>query len=260
MSSASNVPFTEFMRRKLSMVSRFIRNRKPLLLVMAFVIFSLLNPIPTHAATSVSLDGKDDVVNVMTVYRTTPDTQGQVLAEVSKEEKAEFSKIPGFQDSSILRAQDGSEIVALSQWKGKDLSSFQSYASEHVLNTSATGNPQTFACQVQHTETRSTSPAFKQGDVIMFSQFEMKPGQSQSDLATIVTQEMPGVLEMTPGLQWAAMCPSTDKSTIALMARWGSRADFESLGQQPGFDKETNYWQTYADNEHGLFDVAQVIR
>ncbi|QYO64519.1 hypothetical protein [Leptolyngbya sp. 7M] len=65
---------------------------------------------------------------------------------------------------------------------------------------------------------------------------------------------------MISGLQWAAMCPSTDKSTIALLARWNSREDFESLGQQPGFDKETNYWQDYAVNEHGLYEVEQIIR
>lgn len=88
----------------------------------------------------------------------------------------------------------------------------------------------------------------------------MKSGQKQSDLAMIVSQEMPGVLQMIFGLQWAAMCPSTDKSTIALLARWSSRGDFESLGQQPGFDKETNYWEAYANNEHSLYDVAQIIR
>ncbi len=55
------------------------------------------------------------------------------------------------------------------------------------------------------------------------------------------------------------MCPSTDKSTVALLARWNSQGDFESLGKEPGFDKETNYWQSYANNEHGLYDVVKII-
>jgi len=87
----------------------------------------------------------------------------------------------------------------------------------------------------------------------------MKPGKEQSELATVVSQEMPGVLQMVPGLQWAAMCPSTNNSMIALLARWNGREDFESLGQQPGFHKKTNYWQDYANNKHGLYDVAKVI-
>lgn len=240
---------------------KFLIHRLTAIAVIVLSVFVLFGiPATAQAATAVSLDGTPEVVNMVTVYPTTPNTQSKVLAEIVKEEQATFSKTPGFQDSSILKAQDGSQVIALSQWKGKDSSSFQSYASEHVLNVATDQKPQTFACQVQHTETRSTLPSFQNGDVMMFSQFKMKPGKSQSELAMVVSQEMPAVLQMIPGLQWAAMCPSTDKSTIALLARWNSREDFESLGKQPGFDKETNYWQDYADNEHGLYDVAQVIR
>ena len=67
---------------------------------------------------------------------------------------------------------------------------------------------------------------------------------------------MPGVLQMYAELQWAAMCPSTDGSTIVLIARWSSREGFETIAQQSGFDLETGYWQMYANNEHGLYDVA----
>jgi heme-degrading monooxygenase HmoA len=223
-------------------------------------VFVLIgSPAAAQASTTVALDSISDLVNVVTIYPTTLNTQSQILSEVAKKEQATFSKTPGFQDSSILKAQDGSQVIALSQWKGKDLSIFQSYASEHVLNVATDQKPRTFACQVQHTETRSMSPSFQDGDVVMFSQFKLKPGKSQSELAMVVSQEMPAVLQMIPGLQWAAMCPSTDKSTIALLARWNSSEDFESLGKQPGFDQETNYWQDYADNEHGLYNVAQVI-
>jgi heme-degrading monooxygenase HmoA len=211
-------------------------------------------------STSISLAENIDLVNVVTVYPTIPSTQAKVLSEVMKGEQSTFSNTPGFQDSAILKAQDGTQVIALSQWKGKDLSSFQSYAKEHTLTVPNSPFPQTFACQVQHTETKTTSPQFQAKDIIMFSQFKMKQGKDQSELAGIISQEMPGVLEMVPGLQWAAMCPSTDQSTIALLARWNSADDFQSLGQKPGFDKETNYWQAYANNEHGLYEVAQTIR
>ncbi|MBE9064601.1 hypothetical protein [cf. Phormidesmis sp. LEGE 11477] len=220
----------------------------------------VLMPGIAQADTAVPLEDTTGVVNVVTIYPTTPTTQSQVFSEVAKAEETRFENIPGFQDSAILEAQDGSQVVALSQWQGKDLSSFQSYAEEHILETSTAQTPQTFACQVQHTETKNTSPKFQQGDAIMFSQFKMKPGKAQSELASTVSQMMPGVLDMMPGLQWAAMCPSTNESTIALLARWDSREDFESLGKNVGFDQETNYWQAYADNEHGLYDVVKIIR
>jgi heme-degrading monooxygenase HmoA len=237
------------------MLSLFMRKFHKIAAIALLILVVIGMPNTAQAETGISLDTTNEVINVITVYPTTSN-QAKVLSEVSQAGPT-FSKTPGFQDSAILKAQDGTQVIALSQWQGK-LSSFQSYAKEHLLNVS-TQTPQTFACQVQHTETRTTSPSFNQGDVIMLSQFKMKPGQDQSELATIVTQEMPSVLQMIPGLQWAAMCPSTDQSTIALLARWNNREDFESLGQQPGFDKETNYWQTYADNEHGLYDVVKII-
>lgn len=243
------------------MLKPFFHQFTAIAAIVLFVFGGLIGmPSQAQAATAVSLGGTNEIVNVVTIYPTTPKTQAKVLSEVTQAEPATFSNIPGFQDSAILKAQDGTQVIALSQWKGKDLSSFQAYADEHVLNSSADQSPQTFACQVQHTETRTTSPSFEKGNVIQFSQFKMKPGKEQSELTTIISQMMPGVMQMIPGLQWAAMCPSTDKSTIALLARWDSRKDFESLGQNPGFDRETNYWQDYAVNEHGLYEVAQIIR
>ncbi|MGD1862601.1 MAG: hypothetical protein ACFB0E_21845 [Leptolyngbyaceae cyanobacterium] len=231
--------------------------------VVILAALSILVAVPQTAqaeVSEVSLKPMPDVVNVVTVYPTTAKTQPKILSTVSKAEVSTFSDVPGFKDSAILKAQDGNQVVALSQWYGKDLTSFESYAKEHILSIPAGRSAQSFVCQVQHTEARADSLAFQPGDVVMFSQFKMKPDKAQSELATVISQMMPGVLDMISGLQWAAMCPSTDDSTIALLARWNSRSDFESLGQEAGFDPETNYWQDYAVNEHGLYDVAQVIR
>lgn len=228
--------------------------------IVLSVLGVLISTPEVAQAAGVSLGNAPDIVNVVTVYPTTAATQSKVLSEVSKAEASIFADVPGFQDSAILKAQDSDQVIALSQWKGKDLTSFASYAEEHVLNIPAGQSAQSFACSVQQTETRAHSPTFEQGDVLQFSQFKMKPGSDQSELAGIVSQMMPGVLQMASGLQWVAMCPSTDESTIALLARWNSREDFESLAQQPGFDSDTGYWQTYANNEHGLYDVVEVIR
>ncbi|ESA37904.1 hypothetical protein N836_34490 [Leptolyngbya sp. Heron Island J] len=228
--------------------------------VVTLVVVSVLVGLSQTAQAAVSLDKTPDLVNVVTVYPTTSETQSEILSEVSEAEAFTFASVPGFKDSAILKAQDDSQVIALSQWNGKDLTSFESYAKEHVLSIPAGQSAQSFACQVQHTETRAASPKFQQGDVVMFSQFKMKPNKAQSELAMVISQMMPGVLDMISGLQWAAMCSSTDESTIALLARWNSRDDFKSLGQKAGFDPETNYWQDYANNEHGLYDVVEIIR
>lgn len=161
-------------------------------------------------------------------------------------------------NSSILKGQDGTEVVALTQWQ--DLSSFEAYSQEHLNDVLETPKPQTFVFEVQKAETRGATPTFSESGTIMFSQFKMKQPEKQSELAGIIEQMMPSAFATVPGLQWAAMSPSTNKSTIAMIAQWNSREDFESLGKNAGFDQQTNYWQTYADNEHDLFDVVKIIR
>jgi heme-degrading monooxygenase HmoA len=221
-------------------MSKFLAHQLAAIATIVLSVSVLLGIPATAQAATVSLSDTSNVVNVVTVYSTIPETQSKLISEIAKGEKTLSSRLPNFQNFSVLKAQDGSPVIALSQWKNQDLSSVQSNESAYTVDVDTEQEPQTFACQVQHTEARGSSLSFQKGDVIMFSQFKMKPGKDQSELAMVVSQEMPAVLQMIPGLQWAAMCPSTDQSTIALLARWNSREDFESLGQQPGFDQETN--------------------
>lgn len=228
------------------------------LMTAVFMTLSFLSLMPgtALAKTSIPLDISNHVVSVATVYTTTPKTQANVLSDVLKAEKSTLVQAPGFLNSAILEGQDGTKVVALTQWQ--DLSSFQADAAEHA-GTAASVKPRSFVFEVKKTETRNTTPIIPEHGAVMFSEFKMKDPDKQSELAEIVQQMMPGAMQMNPGLQWAAMAPSTDKSTIALIAQWNSRKDFESLGTNPGFDKETAYWQTYADNEHDIFNVVEIV-
>lgn len=228
--------------------------------VAVALTFSFLNVFAgsAQAADVIALDNANQVVNTATVYTTNPKTQEQVLSEVLAAEQATLPKAPGFINSSILKGQDGTKVVTLNQWK--DLPSFQRYTADQTSDGVAPQNFHTFIFEVDKTETRSASPTIVEHGAIMFSEFKMRDPDKQSELEEIVAQMMPGVMKMIPGLQWAVMAPSTDQTTISLIAQWNSREDFESLGKKPGFDQETNYWQAYADNEHDIFDVVKIIQ
>ena len=225
--------------------------------IVGLIGLLILNPT-TAQAESVALDTANDLVKVATVYQTKPENQNKVLSEVLEFEESTLPQTPGLVNSSILKGQDGTEVVVITQWQ--DLSSFETYEREHINDAPDTEPPQTFMFEVRKSETRGSQPAIAESDNIMFSQFKMKDPKKQGELAGIIEQMMPTAFNTVPGLQWTAMSPSTDKSTIAMIARWNSREDFESLSKNSGFDKETNYWQTYADNEHDLFDVVKIIR
>lgn len=242
-------------------ISTGLVSRKLNLLIVAVLLtLGLLGLMPSiaRADTSVALDTSNNLVKVATVYKTKPNTQTDILAKVLKFEESTLPATHGFVNSSILKGQDGTEVVALTQWQ--DLPSFEAYSKKHIKDAPKTDKPQTFVFEVQKVETRGSEPFIAESGNIMFSQFKMKQPDKQSELAGIIEQVMPTAFATVPGLQWAAMSPSTDKSTIAMIAQWNSREDFESLSKNAGFDKETNYWQTYADNEHDLFDVVKIVR
>ena len=225
--------------------------------IIGFIGLLILNPNAAKAE-SVALDTANDLVKVATVYQTKPENQNKVLSEVLEFEESTLPQTLGLVNSSILKGQDGTEVVVITQWQ--DLPSFETYEREHIGDAPNTEPPQTFVFEVRKSETRGSQPAIAESGNIMFSQFKMKDSEKQAELAGIIEQMMPTAFNTVPGLQWTAMSPSTDKSTIAMIARWNSREDFESLSKNSGFDKETNYWQTYADNEHDLFDVVKIIR
>lgn len=127
------------------LVRKFTKIATIVLLVLGVAITI---PSKAQADTVIPLDSNSKDINVVTVYSTTAKTQSQVLSELAKAEQKAFSSIPGFQDSAILKAQDGTQVIALSQWKGKDLSGFQAYADDYVLDISGAKTPQSFACQV----------------------------------------------------------------------------------------------------------------
>ncbi len=242
-----------------SMFRPIIRKFHVLIAIVGLTIgLLILMPKAAQADTSVALDTANDLVKVATVYKTQPNTQTEVLSKVLEFEESTLPQTPGFVNSSILKGQEGTEVVALTQWQ--DFASFESYSKKHSKDALDTDKPQTFIFEVQKAETRGLKPAIAESGAIMFSQFKMKDPEKQSELAGIIEQVMPTAFATVPGLQWAAMSPSTDKSTIAMIAQWNSRKDFESLGQNAGFDEETNYWDTYADNEHDIFDVVKIIR
>lgn len=225
--------------------------------VLALSILSLV-PSAAQAEPSVFFDTSNAAVNVATVYETESTTQADVLSDVLKSYESTLPQAPGFLSSSVLEGQDGTNVVVLTQWQ--NLSSFQDYETKQAQDADRDTAPHTYVFEVKQIETRKAVPTIHEHESVMFSEFRMKPGQDQSELANIVSQEMPGVMQMIPGLQWVALCPSADKTTIAMLALWNSREEFESLGKNPGFDEQTNYWQSYADNDHDLFDVVEIIR
>lgn len=105
------------------------------------------------------LNSLNATVNVATIYETNSANQANVLADVLKSSESTLPQASGFIDASILKSQDGTKAIALTQWQ--DLSSFQAYeaklakedTAKHLAEVAA---PRTFVYEVKKAETRDT--------------------------------------------------------------------------------------------------------
>ncbi|MGK7953490.1 MAG: antibiotic biosynthesis monooxygenase [Xenococcaceae cyanobacterium] len=123
-------------------------------------------PKTAQADTSVALDTANDLVKVATVYKTQPNTQTEILSKVLEFKEFTLPQTPGFVNSSILKGQEGTEVVVLSQWQ--DLPSFEAYSQEYSKDKLDSDRPQTFIFEVQKAETRGLKPAIAESGAIMF--------------------------------------------------------------------------------------------
>lgn len=245
----------------LKVVTRFF---KVLALTVVFAL-SVLNLTPNiaFADTAVSFDASNRAVNVATIYDTNNANQANILADILKQSDSNLPTASGFMNASVLKSQDGTKVVTLSQWQ--NLPSFQAYTAKlakedttkYLAEVSA---PRTFVYEVKQTEAKDTVPAIHVNDnAVQFSEFRMKRPQDQPELLGIIGEAMPGVMQMEPGLQWVTLMRSLDNTNIALLAHWNSNKQFDELSQTPGYDQENGYWTPYAVNDHHLYDVVKII-
>ncbi len=234
-----------------------------LAIALAFSFLALTSHSALAAAT-VSFDPESSLINASTIYETAnAGDRTQILNNVliSAEETLPQSK--GFVNATILKGQDGAQLVVLSQWQ--DLASYKAYETKRKANPIEKKVADSLKVRsysynnIRHIETRKGLPTLHERDRnVMFSEYFLRDPAKQSELLMVTEQFMPSVMSIKPGLQWVALFPSTDKTTTAFVAQFDKPDDFKTLSQDAGF-KDYAYWDAYADNEHHLYDVVKII-
>lgn len=234
-----------------------------LLLAIAFAFSFLILTSEAAQAATVSFDPKSSLVNASTIYETANTDPAPILKDVLKSAQETLPQSKGFVDATVLKGQDGAQLVILSQWQ--DLASYQAYEAKRKANpiekqVAELVNIRSYAYNnIRHLETRKGLPTLHERDTnVMFSEYLLRDPAKQSELLMVTEQFMPSVMELKPGLQWVALFPSTDQTTTAFVARFEKPEDFQTLSQDAGF-KDYAYWDPYADNEHHLYEVVKII-
>lgn len=199
-------------------------------------------------------DTAPEAVSVLSIYETTPDTQLDAVSTVLKSSKAFFKGADGFRGLSVMQSEDGSRVVALTQWT--DAASYEAFVSQPVEDytkyqkeyqkESSKGGKSPVTATPAKTEVFELAdmqipsgmvPVIRgQGALVQLGEVSVAEAGDLPAVLSEVEQALPAVTKMYPAPRSVMLLKAIDDSEALLMAYWGYAEEFQDLAQVPAVD------------------------
>lgn len=221
-------------------------------------------------------DPASSAVNVAAIYETTPETQKDVVTSIMQSSKPFFKKTPGFESFSVLQSEDGTRVIALTQWK--DAASYQAYVAQPIAQYSdyssyssysksstkekVTAIPtRTVIFEVDKTQTpEGMLPALRGKDaLVQFDQITAKSAEDRTELLTAAENSLLGVTKLYPSPRTAVLFKGVDNADVAVLTNWGYTEEFTDLTKLPVFEVLPDDVAMPADHDEHLYEVVKII-
>lgn len=201
-------------------------------------------------------------VEVLALYETSYAAQKSVVKSLKVPTKL-MKKAIGFQGASMLRSQDGKQVIALSQWQ--DLASYQSYTPPATMSASASPSPaQTLLFEVAAVQTSfpGATPALRGKEaVVQLTQLAPKMAEDRSQILAQAEAMLPNLLAQQPIPQSVLLLRGIapdQADAIALMQNWNCSALFEDVGQPKAIELSSDL-AAIANSTQQLYSVVNLI-
>lgn len=246
-----------------------------LLSVTLLLAVWVCNPMPAtadKAVQSVVFDAATDGVNVAAIYETTPDTQEDVVSSVLKSSKSFFKKAPGFGSFSILQSEDGTRVVALTQWQ--DVASYEAsvsqpteddaakYSKKEKAKDKVTVEPsKTIVFKVDQTLAPQGMTAAIRGKnaLVQFSEITATSTEDVPTLLTSAKEQLPTATQLYPPPRSAVLLKSVEGAELAMLATWGYAEEFDDLTLIPTLAVLPENATALAESDDHLYEVVKII-
>jgi heme-degrading monooxygenase HmoA len=216
-------------------------------------------------------DAAADGVNIATIYETTPDTQKDIVSSVLKSSKSFFKKAPGFNSFSVLQSEDGTRVVALTQWQ--DAASYEASLTQTTEDYAAKSSKKekskdkvaaeptkTIVFKVEQTLAPPGMVAAIRGKnaLVQFSEITANSADDIASLLASAEEQLPNATQMYPAPRSAVLLKSVDSADLAMLASWGYAEEFDDLTLVPTLAVLPDD-ATLAANEDHLYEVVKII-
>ncbi|MCD8485647.1 MAG: antibiotic biosynthesis monooxygenase [Desertifilum sp.] len=237
------------------------------------LIVGTLNPNPAQAdkaVKAISFDPASEMVNVATIYETTPTTQKEVVSGILKSSKSITKKAPGFSTLSVLQSQDGTRAIALTQWQ--DLASFEAFLAQPVeekeakkekekdKETIAIAPLRTVVFTVAKTQApQGMVPSLRgKAALVQFDEFTVLEPDDLSTVLDSVTQGLPSITQLYPAPRSAVLLQSPESHDIALLANWGYSMEYDDPSLIPTVDLLPEEMASLTESDRHLYEVVKI--
>lgn len=251
---------------------RLFNSKFSALLLSLLLIVSMVVGFPGRAeaakvAKAIAFDPGVAAVNVAAIYETTPTTQKSTLKSLKSIKT--MKKAPGYSGSALLQSDDGTRIIALSQWK--DLASYQAFITPPAEGTKETEKKsktptaaplKTVVFEIGKTQSirEGIVPTVKGKEaVVEFSDFTLKNVADKDKVVASAEKLIPSALLKQPSPQSVILLSSADSPEIALMANWNCTADFVEGEKPTAIDAPDAELATLVDVDSHLYNVVSIL-
>ncbi|WP_017296644.1 antibiotic biosynthesis monooxygenase [Nodosilinea nodulosa] len=215
-------------------------------------------------ATPMVFNAGDDAIVVLSLYETDPATQADAVKSFYKIAKSFYKTIPGFDGLGLFSSADGYRVVELSQWEDQaSYETFQAslagdgaaedYTKYYEKYASAKGEKGKGKGKAKDTPVDLGEPfltaTFAVEDVVsppgmvaaipgsmavvQISDITADSSDRQADLMAAGRAILADLPTLYPAPRTAVLLKGIDTPHIALLANWGSAAEFSDLDQIP---------------------------
>jgi hypothetical protein len=208
-------------------------------------------------AEPVVFDAGSGAIAVVSLYETDPATQADAVKSFYKLTKSFYKTIPGFYGLALFSSVDGSRVVELSQWvdtpsyevfqasltSGED--DYSKYYEKYSESKSSKGKSNdnvglgepfltaSFAIDQAVSPLGMVSVISGGAALVQIAEFSADSSDQQADLIAAAQAAFADLPQLYPAPRTAVLLKGIDTTDIALLANWGSIAEFSDLDQVP---------------------------
>jgi len=226
-------------------------------------------------------------INVVSFYKSTPETQKDIVSSTLKASKSFYKSNPGFGSYLVLQSEDGTRVLTLTQWK--DQASYEAFAAQATASESAPyksdkaesyksssksygkksdyekeaiAPDRTIVYQIDKTQAaEGVIPGiYGLQTLIQFSDVVANDSETAPTVVASIEETFENAVKTVPAPHAAILLKGLENGELAMLANWGySKDELSDPEKLPDIDLTPEAVDELTTSDENLYEVVKVV-